>query len=84
MGMKNWQWPDGLEANCIASRNAKRRAVAEKKNLYEKTVYIKWCNRAYNYGSALGIRFSTKKKRILSKPISIISRKKIITKFSTT
>jgi hypothetical protein len=39
-------------------------------------MYIKSCNKAYNYGSALGIKFITQK-RIFSKPISRISQKKI-------
>jgi hypothetical protein len=33
MVMENWQWPDGIEKNFIASRNPKRRAVVGKKNL---------------------------------------------------
>jgi hypothetical protein len=33
MVMKNWQWAVGTEENFIASRNPKRRAVADNNNL---------------------------------------------------
>ena len=44
-------------------------------------MYIKSCNKAYNYGSALGIKFITQE-RILSKPIPRISRKKLYKKLA--
>ena len=45
-------------------------------------MYIKSCNKAYNYGSAFGIKF-IKQKIILSKPISRISGTKLYTMLAT-
>jgi len=74
---------------CSEGNNNKKKTTKKKKKKKEKeeferkeTMYIKSCNKAYNYGSVLGIKFITQK-RILSKPISRISGTKLYAMLAT-